>query len=295
MSGGFEGWKAYLYDPSMAAAAIFIVLYGIVTGMHSYYLFRTRTRFFIPMVLGGYFEFIGYIGRAISSSQTPDWTLGPYIMQSVLLLVAPALFAASIYMYLGRIIALVRGEKFSFIRVSWMTKIFVAGDILSFLMQSSGISINPHCLYGLMVVGAGILVTNSQQMGENIIVGGLFVQIIFFGFFVICSFIFQRRINSNAAALGNASTTPWLKHLYALYGSSILILIRSIFRVIEYLQGWDGFLLRNEAFIYVFDALLMWLVLVIFVIIHPSEVNCLLGRGRVMITKGGLSISEVAV
>ncbi|EAA61944.1 hypothetical protein AN9111.2 [Aspergillus nidulans FGSC A4] len=165
-------------------------------------------------------------------------------MQSVLLLVAPALFAASIYMYLGRIIALVRGEKFSFIRVSWMTKIFVAGDVLSFLMQSSG---------------AGILVTNSQQMGENIIVGGLFVQIIFFGFFVTCSFIFQRRISSNANALGNASTTPWLKHLYALYGSSILILIRSIFRVVEYLQGWDGYLLRNEAFIYVFDALLMWL------------------------------------
>ncbi|KAL4975929.1 RTA1 like protein-domain-containing protein [Aspergillus desertorum] len=280
MSGGFEGWKAYLYDPSMAAAAIFIVLYGIVTALHSYHLFRTRTWFFIPMVLGGYFEFIGYIGRAISSSQTPDWTLGPYIMQSVLLLVAPALFAASIYMYLGRIIVLVRGEKFSIIRVSWMTKVFVAGDVLSFLMQSSG---------------AGILVTNSQQTGENIIVGGLFVQIIFFGFFVICSFIFQRRISSKSTALGNASTTPWLKHFYALYGSSILILIRSIFRVVEYLQGWDGSLLRNEAFIYVFDALLMWLVLVIFVIIHPSEVNCLLSRGRVMTTKGGLSIIEVAV
>lgn len=84
-------------------------------------------------------EFIGYIGRALSASQTPDWTLGPYIMQSVLLLVAPALFAASIYMYLGRLIVLVRGEKFSIIRVGWMTKIFVAGDVLSFLMQSSGI------------------------------------------------------------------------------------------------------------------------------------------------------------
>jgi hypothetical protein len=83
-------------------------------------------------------EFIGYIGRAISASETPDWTLGPYIMQSVLLLVAPALFAASIYMYLGRIIVLVRGEKFSIIRVGWMTKIFVAGDVLSFLMQASG-------------------------------------------------------------------------------------------------------------------------------------------------------------
>lgn len=83
-------------------------------------------------------EFIGYIGRALSASQTPDWTLGPYIMQSVLLLVAPALFAASIYMYLGRLIVLVRGEKFSVIRVGWMTKIFVAGDVLSFLMQSLG-------------------------------------------------------------------------------------------------------------------------------------------------------------
>ncbi|KAL2798571.1 RTA1 like protein-domain-containing protein [Aspergillus keveii] len=280
MSGGFENWEAYLYDPSMAAAVIFIVLYGGVTGLHTYHLFRTRTWFFIPMVLGGYFEFIGYIGRAISASETPDWTLGPYIMQSVLLLVAPALFAASIYMYLGRIIVLVRGEKFSIIRVGWMTKIFVAGDVLSFLMQASG---------------AGILVTDSQEMGENIIVGGLFVQIAFFGFFVICTFIFQRRISGNATALGNASTTPWLKHLWALYGSSILILIRSIFRVVEYLQGWDGYLLRNEAFIYVFDALLMWLVLVIFVVIHPSEVNCLLGRGRVMTTKGGLSISEVAV
>ncbi|KAL5334849.1 RTA1 like protein-domain-containing protein [Aspergillus crustosus] len=276
----FDNWEAYLYDPSMAAAAIFIVAFGIVTGLHTYQMFRTRTWFFIPMVLGGYFEFIGFIGRAISASQTPDWTLGPYILQSVLLLVAPALFAASIYMYLGRITTLVRGEKFSLIRVGWMTKIFVAGDVLSFLMQASG---------------AGILVTDNQKMGENIIVGGLFLQIAFFGFFVICSFIFQRRVNNNATVLGNASTTPWTKHLWALYGSSILILIRSIFRVIEYLQGWEGYLLRNEAFIYVFDALLMFAVLVIFIFIHPSEINCLLGRGRVMTTKGGLSISEVAV
>lgn len=83
-------------------------------------------------------EFVGYIGRAMSSSQSPNWTIGPYVMQSTLLLVAPALFAASIYMELGRIITLVRGEKLAIIRVSWMTKIFVAGDVLSFLMQASG-------------------------------------------------------------------------------------------------------------------------------------------------------------
>ena len=83
-------------------------------------------------------EYIGYIGRAVSSRQTPDWTLGPYIVQAVLLLVAPALFAATIYMELGRIIILVDGEHHSIIKKRWLTKIFVCGDILSFLMQSGG-------------------------------------------------------------------------------------------------------------------------------------------------------------
>ena len=59
-------------------------------------------------------------------------------MQSLLLLVAPALFAASIYMVLGRIILLTDGEKNSLIRQKWLTKIFVAGDVLSFLVQSGG-------------------------------------------------------------------------------------------------------------------------------------------------------------
>jgi hypothetical protein len=82
-------------------------------------------------------ETIGYIGRAISAKQTPNWALGPYIIQSTFLLVAPAFFAASIYMELGRIIKLVQGERHSLISVNAMTKIFVSGDILSFLTQAS--------------------------------------------------------------------------------------------------------------------------------------------------------------
>lgn len=59
-------------------------------------------------------------------------------MQTLLILVAPALFAASIYMVLGRIILLVDGEELSLIRKKWLTKIFVTGDVLSFVMQGAG-------------------------------------------------------------------------------------------------------------------------------------------------------------
>jgi hypothetical protein len=131
------------------------------------------------------------------------------------------------------------------------------------------------------------------RTGEDIIVGGLFVQVIFFGFFVLCAVVFQRRLGDNLARLGVTSSMPWKKHLWALYASSALILVRSVFRIVEYLQGYYGSLLQTEVYIYMFDAVLMWLVLVIFMIVHPSEVHCLLGRGRVMTTKGGLSITEV--
>lgn len=83
-------------------------------------------------------EAIGYIGRILSAQQTPDWTLGPFIMQAMLLLVAPALFAASIYMVLGRIVLTLDGEKHCLIKKKWLTKIFVGGDVLSFLVLCGG-------------------------------------------------------------------------------------------------------------------------------------------------------------
>lgn len=41
-------------------------------------------------------------------------------------------------MTLGRIIQMIDGEKCSVIKPRWLTKIFVIGDVLSFLMQASG-------------------------------------------------------------------------------------------------------------------------------------------------------------
>lgn len=81
---------------------------------------------------------MGYIGRILSASQAPNYSTGSYAMQSALILIAPAFFAASIYMELGRLIQMLRAENNSVVPVRWLTRIFVAGDVLSFLMQASG-------------------------------------------------------------------------------------------------------------------------------------------------------------
>lgn len=53
-SDSHGGWKAYEYYPSMAAAVIFILLFIVVNLLHTYHLIRTRTWFFIPLVIGGW-------------------------------------------------------------------------------------------------------------------------------------------------------------------------------------------------------------------------------------------------
>jgi hypothetical protein len=64
--------------------------------------------------------------------------VGVFALQALLILLAPPLYAASIYMVLGRLIRFLGAEHLSMIRVNWMTKIFVTGDVIAFLAQAAG-------------------------------------------------------------------------------------------------------------------------------------------------------------
>lgn len=79
----------------------------------------------------------------MSSAESPDFTKNLYIIQSILLLLGPTLFAASIYMILGRLVVLLEAESHSMIRPRWLTKVFVLGDLLSFFAQGGGMLARP--------------------------------------------------------------------------------------------------------------------------------------------------------
>ncbi|CAI4523270.1 ACH_G0022770.mRNA.1.CDS.1 [Saccharomyces cerevisiae] len=48
--------------------------------------------------------------------------------------------------------------------------------------------------------------------------------------------------------------------------SSILIMVRSIVRLVEFVEGYDGFIISHEYFIYVFDAVPMLLAAIVFIV-----------------------------
>ncbi|KAF6831191.1 rta1 domain-containing protein [Colletotrichum plurivorum] len=256
-----NGYYLWHYVPNLVAAIIFEVLFVLITLYHGWMIAKTKTWFCIVFAIGGLrkppsfaVEIIGYAGRAIARERTGE--IGPYVMQSVTILIAPALFAASVYMTLGRIIRSVHGESLSVIRVNWLTRIFVTGDCFSFLVQASG---------------AGLMVKDgNQKMGQNLIVAGLVIQIVLFGIFWITSVIFHTRLAKYPTEASAAGTSPWKSGLWMLYIVSALIMVRSIFRLIEYVLGGDGYPLQNEWTLYVFDATLMFLVMVAYAWRFPS-------------------------
>lgn len=134
---------------------------------------------------------------------------------------------------------------------------------------------------------------SALTTGEHIIIGGLVLQILFFGFFIVVALLFHIRMHrapTPKSVQGDVEGI-WKKHLYTLYGGSLLILVRSVFRVVEYGQGNDGYLISHEEFLYIFDALLMLVTMVLFAVVHPSEVNALLKRdGRSRAVKRVFSI-----
>ncbi|EYE91586.1 uncharacterized protein EURHEDRAFT_518284 [Aspergillus ruber CBS 135680] len=85
-------------------------------------------------------EIIGYIGRCVAHNNTT--TMGPYIIANIFILLGPTLFAASIYITLERLIRRVQGEHLSLIRVTRLTKTFVWGGMLSFVVQGNSSSLS---------------------------------------------------------------------------------------------------------------------------------------------------------
>ncbi|KAL1616997.1 hypothetical protein SLS56_011185 [Neofusicoccum ribis] len=194
------------------------------------------------------------------------------------------------------------GESLSLIRVNWLTKIFVTGDIISFLVQAAGIPASYSLFLALLMaglfIGGGILAnadtSSERKNGERVITIGLIVQLVFFGIFILVALNFHHRLSNHPNH--TSKTVPWKSGLIVLYIASMLIMVRSVFRVIEYVQGEDGALLRKEIWLYVFDAAQMFQMMLLFNWKHPGLLAVMRQKRRVIYrTARGRSIPSTSV
>ncbi|KAJ7926256.1 RTA1 like protein-domain-containing protein [Mycena leptocephala] len=261
-----------LFVPAVAPALVGLALYALSGLVHWIQFFRIGQRFMLPLPIGMTMMAIGFAIRILVHNSPTS--LGLNIGTTLLILLSPCLFLALDYVILGRLAGLFGPEvssKAMFISPARVATIFVWSDVGTFFIQAIG---------GSMTTSSKIATIN---LGNKIVLVGLGVQLASFGLFTTLMIVFGFRVRTQFPhvwrATGNQSFAPFSKdpvsdwHIlyYTLCLSCVSILIRSIFRLAEFIQGHQGYISSHEVFFYCFDSLSLWIAMTLYCSVWPPR------------------------
>lgn len=243
------------YEPVLALAAAAAALFGVATVLAAVQTARFRkprvSREMILITVTGLAEVLGYALRIITMQTL---SVNAYIGTTLLLLVAPLLPAGINYFVLGQILKATNRSVFG-MQARRIGAIFVTGDVLCFFIQSGG---------------GGMLAMhdeNMARMGNNIAIFGLALQMAFFALFVATlSFV----------TYGKAFNLRRVKSLRGifiqLFGTTLLLFVRNLYRLLEFAAGLDGPIMSHEWIFYTFETLPLLLCFVLYVTLPFGKV-----------------------
>lgn len=166
-------------------------------------------------------------------------------MQIVCLTIAPAFIAAGIYLTLSRIVVTF-GPQNSRIKPKSYPRIFIPCDVVSLFLQAAG--------GGIASVASNE--NKSPDLGDHIMVAGLAFQVLTLAVFICLCADFAIKTVRRMQAMGDAALDPahakmrgsivFRSFLLALSFATLCIFIRSIYRVAELAEGWEGALIKNQ-------------------------------------------------
>ncbi|KAJ5616176.1 hypothetical protein N7537_001290 [Penicillium hordei] len=252
-----EGVKtSYGYVPSLGAGIAYCALFGLSMIVHTIQFTWKRQWWASVFSVGCLVEVIGWAGRTWSAKCPYNSTA--FLMQISTLIIAPTFFTAGIYVLLGRFIQLL-GPESSFIKPSLYLWIFCTCDIISLVVQAVG---------GGLASGEADKIGGDTATGTNIMVAGIVFQLFSITIFAVCAVDFIRRtMRKHLLQSVKGSVIPLFA---AMILSIVCIYIRSIYRTIELVQGWDGYLITHEAYFVALDGAMMVVSVVVFNVIHPG-------------------------
>ncbi|KAJ8509286.1 hypothetical protein ONZ45_g8529 [Pleurotus djamor] len=194
------------------------------------------------------------------------------MMQITATILAPTPLVAANFIILGRIIARL-GPVYSRLSPKWYTIVFLSCDIIALIVQGVG---------GGMAASAADGEGNAD-LGGNIMLGGIVFQLVAITVYSICAFeffmryLYDRPVRSVAKPIGRDQDATRglldarLKLMTgALFFSTLLLFIRSVYRTIELADGWDGRIITTEVYFNVLDGTMVLLAMFTLNFAHPG-------------------------
>ncbi|CAK7219690.1 hypothetical protein SCUCBS95973_003903 [Sporothrix curviconia] len=273
------------FQPSTAAAGVMCALFAIGLVVSTYETIRYKSWIWFVMLLAIAMEAVGYGARIGSASHVTDRDL--YIIQFCLIILAPVFMAGIVYVAFGRIVFHVvppeaRTVRLLWVPARWLTPIFVGFDIFALFLQLVG---------AVIISGTQITTPNAAhklKTGKNLALAGVSTQIAAFGLFTIIAARFHFTSRRFAADLerryravpGDKFVTlegsqrkfkpQWRTLLYAINFSCAMIIVRSIYREIDFSMGKQGYTQKHEWCPYIFDAIPMILLVIVYTVVPPG-------------------------
>lgn len=278
----------YGYVPNFAANMVGLVLFAVLLAYHIFFgLWYRQWWFGITWVCTMVLEVLGYIGRVVGHSNIENEPM--YEMQLVCLIIGPIFMTAGIYYLLGKYIQ-VYGTQYSPLRPMDYCAVFITSDIVSLIVQAAGggtAATRKHYPVDLVTRGGWVMFA------------GIFVQVISLTVFAILlvHVVWQIRREQDESnydqRFRHVRNRKLFKYLIPCMLISVLFVwIRSVYRLVELGEGWNGRLMTTERYVLVLDGLMILLGCIPFVL-HPGM---MLGKEEIPVeglhTKPGHTIDE---
>lgn len=257
---GAEGDSRFIiygYTPSAVLAILAIVLFALSSAAHTYQLFRYRAFYFsVPMVLGCVFEIIGYIARTLSAKKNP-YRLIFFILQYFFVVVAPVFFSASIYAVLSFLINSTSREYSPVFTPKVIVALFVTSDVIATIVQVAGAAL----------IGSAESNGKSPVTANNILLAGLAFQVASFCLYLVLLSIFLQR------AWKVLSARKGMKLFLGCYlVATIMIYLRTCFRLAETSEGVFGKLMTHEVYFGCLEFMPVIVAVLLFNLSHPGRI-----------------------
>ncbi|GIJ85948.1 hypothetical protein Asppvi_004819 [Aspergillus pseudoviridinutans] len=241
------------YRPSLVAGIVFMILFAGVTVGHVWQSFRHRNIWLgLAFSLGAFGEFTGWLARTVA--YRCPYSVKLLEMQLAALIMAPAFTTAGIYGVLSLMIPLI-GEDKSPLRPKSYLLIFMTVDFFSLLLQAVG--------GGL--AGAAFSQNTSPWPGTNTMVAGILWQLLSTCVFAtLLEYVIYR-------GLGPISRNPALRQIaLALMVAVTCMVARGVYRSMELVNGWRGYLFTHEVYAIILDAALMFVASLVLWVWNPA-------------------------
>ncbi|THH05458.1 hypothetical protein EW145_g4786 [Phellinidium pouzarii] len=250
------------YIPSNALTAITFALFIAAGIAHVFNSWKWGAKWMAAMTVGIFTYAIGLATR-FGLHSMPD-SEGLYIAEYLLV---PCAFIAAEYVLLGRLARHLSMDEYLLVSPRRVMPAFVASDVTTFLIQAVG---------GAVSIAANDIKVN--KVGSNIFLAGLVLQLASFLLFTSIYLRFLYCVYTRQPETWTKDATlkkPWYNDWRALVGAMSLsclgIIIRSVFRVVELSQGFQGAIATSEGDFNGFDCLPLFIAVVIYVPLWPGR------------------------